>query len=533
MLRCQNPPRGCGYRSALDAMVADVRPVTAIRGRARSPVGPRGPRTVPAPLLLLASLMVWIGGGNLEAAWGEQPSQSENKPGGADTTKTVATTDAPATTEPALPWPIHYSQQAARLGQARYIVPLVSMLERAAEARADAELHGLWVDLTSTRLVFAQREREAAELNMEMLEIAAAMQPGALPMQADLTDDALEGHVAQPAVEWVLEAARDRQVVMFNEEHRTSAQRAFMHEVLAGLRRLGFTHLALETLSEDHATLAARGYPSLDSGFYTQDPIFGDLVRRALELGFTLVPYEASHESMRPRAEDRSPIDRDNRREREQARNLMERTVALDPTARVVVFAGRGHIAEQAAGAWTPMASIFRAESGIDPLTINLMSWNDLPNERWEAPLYRLALRQQRVQHTAVVLVGPDGAVQSPIPGVYDAGVLLPVYEEVHARPRWLAMSGLRHPMQIEIPAEAPIEAPYLVQAFFEGEDDDAVPADQWLVLTAEEHSAGVTLMLRPGRYRLEVRNRQGEVVWRSEAEIGAAGSRRVASTGK
>ena len=73
-------------------------------------------------------------------------------------------------------------------------------------------------------------------------------------------------------------------------------QRAFSNRLLAPLREIGFTHLAVETVAEDPTKLSARGYPTLDTGTYTRDPTFGDLIRRALDLGYIVVRYEAGPE---------------------------------------------------------------------------------------------------------------------------------------------------------------------------------------------------------------------------------------------
>ena len=195
-----------------------------------------------------------------------------------------------------------------------------------------------------------------------------------------------KGYSPAPAVQAIIKAAKDRQLVMVNEEHRSSEQRAFSNQLLAPLRKHGFRYLALETVSEDATLLNARGYPVLSTGFYTRDPAFGDLVRRALELGYTVVPYEPSFEQLRSKTEDRSPVDRVNRRERLQANNIHKRIFSKDPAAKVLVIGGRGHIAESAGQSWKPMGGILKGLSAIDPLTIHLyemVEHSDVQYEHW------------------------------------------------------------------------------------------------------------------------------------------------------
>ena len=112
----------------------------------------------------------------------------------------------------------------------------------------------------------------------------------------------------------------------------------------------------------------------LTTGLYARDPAFGDLIRRAIGLGYTVLAYEASPQDMRPRPEDRSPIDATNRRERGQARNIFEQTFKKDPDAKVLVIGGRDHIAEAVGEQWKPMGAVLKEISGINPLTINLFT---------------------------------------------------------------------------------------------------------------------------------------------------------------
>ena len=64
-------------------------------------------------------------------------------------------------------------------------------------------------------------------------------------------------------------------------------------QLLPQLRAEGFDYFAVETLYQTDTALAARGYPTADSGFYTAEPISAEMVRTALKLGFHVVGYEA------------------------------------------------------------------------------------------------------------------------------------------------------------------------------------------------------------------------------------------------
>lgn len=113
-----------------------------------------------------------------------------------------------------------------------------------------------------------------------------------------------------------------RQVVFFNEAHNIPLTRTLTVAMLPALRREGFDYLAVETLYDDDTHLARRGYPTALSGFYINEPIYGEMVGSALKLGFKVVAYESDQ----PGTPDA--------RERAQAHNLVARIFRKAPKAR-------------------------------------------------------------------------------------------------------------------------------------------------------------------------------------------------------
>jgi hypothetical protein len=160
---------------------------------------------------------------------------------------------------------------------------------------------------------------------------------GPPPAKGSPSPSGLDGYSPTGALQAIEAAAGSRQVVMINEAHHVPQHRAFTLQLLAALRRKGFTYFAAETLQPDPG-LARRGYPTAETGSYIQEPLYGDLVRTALRLGYQVVPYEAesSGRGIEPR-------------EREQARHLVERIFQKDPKAKVLVHAGYSHILKSAA----------------------------------------------------------------------------------------------------------------------------------------------------------------------------------------
>ena len=140
-------------------------------------------------------------------------------------------------------------------------------------------------------------------------------------------------------------------VTMFNEAHHMSQHRAFVYSQLEILKSFGYTQLALETLNEKDSFITDRKYPVKKTGFYTNDPVYGNLIRKALELGFTLIPYEE--------------ISKD--REKGQATNIYNQ---YNPSkGKLIVYGGYGHISET--GEYKMMGQHLKNMLNEDLLTIS------------------------------------------------------------------------------------------------------------------------------------------------------------------
>src|SRR5690606_17052867 len=89
---------------------------------------------------------------------------------------------------------------------------------------------------------------------------------------------------------WIGSKSGDYRVVMVNEAHHKPQTRLLTLALLPELRARGFKYFAAETFGEEPLE---KGYPTKDSGYYTRDPVFAEIVREAVRLGYALVPYEA------------------------------------------------------------------------------------------------------------------------------------------------------------------------------------------------------------------------------------------------
>jgi hypothetical protein len=311
---------------------------------------------------------------------------------------------------------------------------------------------------------------------------------------------------AKDAISTIIKASEGRRVVILNEAHSMPQNRAFATQLALELRKAGFTYLACETFSP---TVNISNYPNARTGYYTNEPVFADFVRKALRVGYQLVPYESQSTDRSGDFEDQI-----NRREIEQTQNLMDRVLLKDPKARVFVYVGYSHATEDWQKtedgkrdlAW--MAARLARASGLDPLTIDQTELTEHSKPTAEHSIYQAALNQFKPEQP-IVLENADGQPQvfGQYKGKVDMQVLHPRTVFENQRPNWLRFNGLRS--AIQIPSEL-LKFPerILVQAFRANEAEDAISLDQIMVVPKRPVSK---LLLEPGTYRLRVQDQAGK----------------------
>lgn len=178
-------------------------------------------------------------------------------------------------------------------------------------------------------------------------------------------------------------------VVMMNEAHsglrRCVRTREAGRRILPAAHGAGVRHLAMEALWPH--TFADEGnrlrqVPNAPDEGYLSQPEMRLFIQAALDLGWTLVPYEAdydNHPGERKRAEQidweeerKQPTLSDAAiatigwREEQQARNLCKALDALPPGTKLLVWCGNSHHSKERNDWFAPMGFWFRELSGID-----------------------------------------------------------------------------------------------------------------------------------------------------------------------
>jgi hypothetical protein len=299
--------------------------------------------------------------------------------------------------------------------------------------------------------------------------------------------------------------AGSRRVIMLNEAHNKPIHRAFALLLLAELYKKGYRYLAMEMLNNysDHSLNKL----TIKTGHYSAEPVAGELIRSALEIGFRLVSYEDTL------AYIHTPSQRDSM----QAENIYN-IIRSDKEARIFVIAGYAHIAKQSLDSvFTPMAVTFKKISGIDPLSIDQTDMTEESNMALGRFLYRAYTQQFAVKYPAIAWAD-NAPINVTNNTDYDLSVIQPPTVYRDGRPSWLVLGGLRKPLYIKPPEKRT----YLVQAYYQSEmpqegPGQLIPADQTYIPTNNEN---YLLFLRKGKYILVFRDMEYKIIGKQNIEV-------------
>jgi len=320
------------------------------------------------------------------------------------------------------------------------------------------------------------------------------------------------GYAPQSAMRVIEHEAARTRIVIWGEEHHLPQTRSLYETMLRRLWGLGYRYLAAETFADSVMSPGFR-VPDFGSGVYLRDPVYATAIRVAVGLGYRLIGYEET--AIAP-AGDASF------RDRRQAERLKERVFDTDSTAKVLVLAGRGHASEQTASdGWTPMASVLKRLTGIDPFTIFAVRMGERLTSEEEDPRYRFATSHGLVKRPTIFADPATGRILGD--DSFDAFVFWPRTRIIGGRPDWLETVLGR--ARVAIPTTLTVGSGLrLVQAFRSGENATVIPVDQ--VLVDDQHPPS-DLMLPVGRYWLRAIDRSGKVLATAAAGHGRQQVRR------
>lgn len=293
------------------------------------------------------------------------------------------------------------------------------------------------------------------------------------------------------ATEYIIEQARKNKIVIINEAHHNSSHRVFTKSLLQNLFDNGYKNLGLEALSNgEHldSTLNNRKYPVHKTGHYINDPQFGDLVRSALEIGYSLFAYENMENGG------------GKLREIEQAKNI-QKIIDAKPNEKNLIHCGFDHVLEGAHNSWEKaMAGRLTEYTGINPFTINQVVYSEKSDPKLNHPF----LKALDVKEPTILIDKNNNPLKYIRRNAWtDIAVFHPTTEYINDRPNWLFENGNKNfPVVL---TDIPIEFPVMVLAFKKGEDiNSAVPMD---INEVQIQSKNCSLGLKNGTYDIVVTN--------------------------
>jgi len=302
----------------------------------------------------------------------------------------------------------------------------------------------------------------------------------------------LDALVAEDALQAIVREAKKRQIVILNEAHHVPLHRVFAARLASELRKIGYEYLAAETFATDVPAHPAT--PMQVGGYYVREPMYAGFVRGALREGWTFVGYDHW-------AEGATPAERIRQREVGAARNIVAKTFARNPQAKVFMYVGYGHGQKhQWSDGRKSVALLVKETTGIDPLSIDQSAMYGRGDARIDLPQYRAAMARF-APTTAIVLKNAAGghAVQGGLPG-YDMQVFHPdeTAHGAHGRPLWMERRAGLRPLPVPVDL-LPATGRRLVQAFHVADGRGAIPADQVMV---EAGKPAPSFMLPEGQFR-------------------------------
>lgn len=289
----------------------------------------------------------------------------------------------------------------------------------------------------------------------------------------------------RPAVEYIVQRSLKERIIVINEAHHQPLHRVFTESLLEGLYQNGFRYLGLETLAED-SLINLRQWPLMEDGYYSREPQFAAMIRKALRLGFTVFKYEA---------EGNGSV-----REKGQARTIHQ-LLKKDPKAKMLLHCGFDHVREGKVPEWgKAMAGELKALSGIDPFTIDQVALTEHSQPGYESSDYP-------TESLAVASLALDrqGHIKGNQANGTDVRIIHPRTRFINRRPHWLLRNGSWKIVSLEKIAYR-VDFPCRVSVH-DPNEENGIPLD----LIELKHAGEKSLVLPVGTFLLKLTDQAGK----------------------
>ena len=300
------------------------------------------------------------------------------------------------------------------------------------------------------------------------------------------------------AKNYILEQSKDAQIIIINEAHHIPKHRTFTQSLLKELYNNGYRYLGLEALFD--SIINERKYPVLETGYYTKEPEFGNLISEALKIGFTLFSYEASKGK------------NGKEREIEQAENI-QKFIEAHPKGKVLIHCGYAHAYENDYPTWgKAMAGRLKDNMNIDPLTIDqtmFLEKSDSVNNHLFIQLNNTKEPIILIDENEKVFNGKNEIKQT------DIVVIHPPTNYINQRPDWLSNGRKAYTIPL---SKLKKQQSLLVFAYRNNEfENDGIPAD---IIEITSNNAPNELYLQKGNYTLIMKDEHYNIIDQYTIEI-------------
>ena len=325
--------------------------------------------------------------------------------------------------------------------------------------------------------------------------------------------------------------AKTARVVLINEGHDLANTRYFVLKVLQALKLLGFNSYGAETFGWTDKDLQKRKYPVDSTGYYTKEPVYGEVVREAIKMGYQLFPYEDSvhyrtrkikldtlgsfmviypeiHDTARfivkPNGEQTYYTGKAHEyREINQAKNIIN-YLRTHPDAKAIIHVGYSHLCRDGYLMGFHLDTVLHEKM----LTIDQVSLREHSDTAHEEPFYR--------QHDFNDYTSFTNSTGAPyIPGEnsdcrVNIAVAHPRTKFINGRPDWLyKMPGRK---EYATAAFGKMVPPSILIAFYKDEyknaKQHAIPID---ILELTKNTNNPPLLLRAGSFTIVQLGPHGE----------------------
>lgn len=257
------------------------------------------------------------------------------------------------------------------------------------------------------------------------------------------------------AKDFILEKSKTEEIIILNELHHNPSHRIFARSLLKDLYKNGYRYLGLEAL--DDKQINERKFAITESGYYTSEPEFGNFIKEALNLGFTLFGYEATEN-------DNWDTDKWKNREIAQAQNIYK-FMQNHTDGKYFIYCGAGHAFEgDNNGRGKSMAGVLADLTKINPLTIDQNRYSDKGENNYNQPLSKLLesnIPSVLINSEDVVFRGNSTSYET------DISIIQPVTDFKKSNSSWI---NDKVQVEVKISTEKTINYPALFLIYRKGE---------------------------------------------------------------